>query len=148
MKFKAELLVKGKNATGLPVPDNVLEGLNAGKRPKVVATINGYRWRTSIGSVDGEAMLPVSAEVRDGAGIKGGDTVEADLEVDTEPRAVVVPDDFAAALNADDAAKQAFDKLTYSHQRQHVLAIETAKTAETRQRRIEKSIATLREGKG
>lgn len=148
MKFSAELLTKGKTATGLPVPDAVISGLNGGKRPKVVASINGYTWRTSIGAVDGQAMLPVSAEAREGAGIQSGEVVEVTLELDTEARTVEVPADFAAILDADPALRKAFDALSYSHQRQHVMAIEQAKTNETRQKRIEKSSASLRENKG
>ena len=63
--------------------------------------------------------------------------------VDDEPRVVEPPADFAAALAASPAAAAAFTALSYSHQRRHVLAIEGAKAAETRQRRIDKAIAQL-----
>ena len=77
--------------------------------------------------------------------IAAGDEVEVELALDIEPREVTVPADFAAALNADAVAQQMFDKLSYSHKRQHILTIEGAKTAETRQRRIEKALAMLRD---
>ncbi len=95
----------------------------------------------------GKFMLPLSAEHRDGAGVSAGDNVTVTLELDTEPRTVAVPDDLQSALDQDAAAKQFFDSLAYSHRLRHVLAIEGAKTAETRQRRIEKALEMLREGK-
>jgi len=147
MRFRATLLLGGKTATGLEVPPSILEGLGAGKRPPVKVTINGHTYRTSVGSMGGKAMLPVSAEQRKNAGVAAGDELDVDVEVDTEPRVVAVPPDFAVALDADAEAKRVFDKLSYSHQQRHVLAIEGAKTPETRQRRIGKAIEMLREGR-
>lgn len=92
-------------------------------------------------------MLPLSAEHRAGAGVGAGDEVDVGLELDAAPREVEVPPDFAKALSADPAAKACFEELSYSNQRWHVLSIEGAKAAETRKRRIDKSIATLREGR-
>ncbi|MEU6981290.1 MULTISPECIES: YdeI/OmpD-associated family protein [unclassified Streptomyces] len=66
------------------------------------------------------------------------------MEPDTEPRVVVEPADFTEALDADPAARAAYDKLAYSRKREHVHAIEGAKKPETCRRRIEKAIATLR----
>ena len=57
-----------------------------------------------------------------------------------------MPADFADALGHDARAGKAFAALSYSHQRRHVLAIEDAKTPETRERRIAKAIAMLRDG--
>ena len=79
--------------------------------------------------------------------MKAGDTIDVDLELDTEPREVEVPSDFAEALEAEPAAKAMFDSLSYSNRSYHVLSIEGAKTQETRRRRIEKSVATLKAGK-
>ncbi len=70
--------------------------------------------------------------------------VDVDLELDTEPREVTVPDDFKAALEVVPEAGAAFARLSYSHQRQHVEAIEAAKQPETRRRRIDKAIDMLR----
>src|SRR5262249_9781007 len=134
-------------ATGIPVPDDVLAGLGGGKRPAVSVTINSYTYRTTIGSVDGRPMIPLSAENRAGAGVAGGDEIEVEIALDTAPREVSLPTDFAAALERDPQAKRTFDGLSYSMQNYHVQQIEGAKTPETRARRIEKSIATLHEGK-
>jgi antitoxin component of MazEF toxin-antitoxin module len=138
------ILAGGKTATGIVVPDEVVEALNAGKRPKVKVTINGYTYRSSIASMGGSFMVCVSAENRAATGVSGGDEVDVDIEVDTEPREVAVPPDLAEALDREPAARSAFNALTYSNKQRHVLPIEGAKTPETRQRRIEKSIATLR----
>lgn len=144
MKFRAVLQLGGKTATGIQVPAEVVAALGSSKKPAVKVTINGYTYRSSVASMGGVFMLPVSAENRQGAGVAAGDEVEVELELDTAPREVNVPTDFAESLEQDTVAKQAFEKLSYSHKLQHVLAIEQAKTAETRQRRIEKALSTLR----
>jgi len=147
MKFHATILQSSKTATGIHVPDEIVTALGSGKHPKVKATINGYTYRSSIASMGGIFMLGVSAEVRKNAGVAGGDEVDVDVELDTEAREVVVPPDLAAALDKDTAAKTFFDGLSYSNKQRHVLAIEGAKSAETRQRRIEKSVSLFHEGK-
>lgn len=147
MKFRATLELGGKTATGIEVPTEVVDELGSGKRPAVRVTIRGHTYRSTVASMGGRFMLPVSAENREGADIAAGDDIDVDLELDTEPRAVTVPADFAAALKRETKAKKFFDGLSYSKQRWHVLSIEGAKSPETRQRRIEKSIGMLREGR-
>jgi hypothetical protein len=147
MKFEAILELHGKTATGISVPASVVEALGAGTRPKVRVTINGYSYRSSIAPRGGAFLLPVSEEIRAGAAIAAGDRCMVDLEVDNEPREVSVPADFAAALSQDATAQQFFEGLSYSNKLRLTLAIESAKTPETRQRRIEKTVSGLREGK-
>lgn len=147
MNFQTLVELGGKTATGIRVPAAVVESLGSGKKPAVRVTINGYTYRSTVAVYGGDFFLPVSAEVRQGAGIAAGDEIEVAVELDTEPREVVVPPDFAAALDADPDARRFFDGLSYSNKRRFVLAIEDAKTPETRQRRIEKSIEKLREGR-
>lgn len=147
MKFQGIVEATGKNTTGIPVPQEVLEALGAGKRPKVSVTLNGYSYATSVGSVEGKPMVSVSAEVREKAGVAAGDELEVDLELDTAPREVSLPPDFQAALEEDAQAKAFFDGLSYSNKRRIVLNIGGAKTEETRQRRIAKSVSALHEGR-
>ena len=148
MKFRGTLLLSGKSATGFEVPAEIVADLGGGKKPAVTVTLNnGYSYRSSVGSMGGRFMLPVSAEHRAGAGIAAGDEVDVALVLDTAPREVVVPDDLAAALEADPAARSFFDGLSYSNKQRHVLAIDGAKTAETRERRIAKSVELFREGR-
>ena len=143
MQFRTLVRLEGKTATGLEVPPAVVEALGAGKRAKVVVTINGYSYRSSVAPYSGVYMLPLAAEHRNGAGVAAGDVIDVDLAVDTEVRAVVAPADLAAALDADAAARKAFDALSYSNQRRHVLSVEDAKTPETRARRVAKVLERL-----
>jgi hypothetical protein len=145
MRFRATVLLGGKTATGIAVPMDVVADLGPSKRPKVRATINGYTYRSSVASMGGRFMLGISAEDRERAGVAAGDEVDVDIELDTEPREVTVPADFKKALVRDAKAKRTFDGLSYSNRQRHVLSIEGAKTPETRQRRIDKAIGTLRE---
>ena len=147
MRFHAVLQLNWKTATGIPIPLEVMSALGGGKRPAVRVTFAGYSHRTTIGSVDGAPMLPISAQVREASGVRAGDELEVEIELDTEPREVAVPPDFGAALAAEPMAETFFETLNRSEKRWHLLPIEGAKTDETRQRRIAKSVAMLREGR-
>jgi hypothetical protein len=147
MRFHTTLLQGDKTATGIEVPDEVIDALGAGKRPAVSVTINGFTYRSSIAVVGGRYMVGVSADNRAGAGVKGGDEIDVDIELDTVPREVVVPPELASALDAEPAARRTFDALSYSNRSWHVLQVTSARTDETRERRIEKSIAALKEGR-
>lgn len=147
MRFTTTLELAGKTATGFRVPGSVVERLGKGKRPPVVVTINGYSYRNTVAVYGDEFLIGVAAEHRAAAGVKAGDVVEVDLELDTAPREIEVPPDFAAALDKDREAKRFFDGLSYSNKRRLTLAIDDAKTPETRQRRIEKSVNQLRDGR-
>jgi hypothetical protein len=144
MRFRATIELGGKTATGFQVPAEVVERLGAGKRPAVSVTINGYTYRSTVAPMGGLYMLPVSAEA--GAGVAAGDEVDVDIELDTAPREVDVPADLAAALNGNLDAKRFFAGLSYSNKRRIVLSIEGAKTAETRARRIAKTVIMLEQG--
>ena len=147
MRFRTTIVQTGKTTTGIEVPDEVMEALGSGKRPAVKVTVNGYSYRSTVASMGGRSMVSLSAEHRAGAGVAGGDEVEVDLEPDTAPREVTVPDDLAAALDAEPAARATFDGLSYSNKSWHVLQVTGAKTEETRQRRIAKSVEALRQGR-
>jgi Bacteriocin-protection, YdeI or OmpD-Associated/Domain of unknown function (DUF1905) len=147
MRFRATIQGSGKTATGIPVPDEVVAVLGTSKRPAVRVTIAGHTYRSTVARMGGAFMLPLSAQNRAAAGVAAGDEVDVDVEVDTRPREVTVPPDFADALDADADARRFFDTLSYSEKRWHVLSIEGAKTADTRQRRIAKSVGMLREGR-
>jgi hypothetical protein len=144
MEFTAEVLQTGKTTTGLVVPDEVVDELGGGKRPKVTVTINGKTYRSSVASMGGRYLVGVSAEHRALTGVRGGDVVEVTLELDTAPREVAVPADFAAALEVVPEAKAVFARQSYSHQRAHVDAINGAKAPQTRQRRIDKAVEMLK----
>ena len=147
MKFKAVLKLEGKTATGIQVPAEVVAALGSSKRPPVRVTIGSHTYRSTVAAYRDVFMIPVAAEHRQAAGIAAGDEVEVEIELDDQPREVTVPPDFAAALARDAEAQRFFNSLSYSNKRRFVLSIEDAKTPETRQRRIEKSMEKLREGK-
>ena len=147
MKIHALIQGTGKTAAGMEIPPEVVAALGSSKKPPVRVTINGYTYRSSIASMGGKFMLGVSNEVRERAGVAAGQEVEVELELDTEPREVVVPDDFKKALAKDKAASKTFEALNYSNKRRLVMAIEAIKTPETRQRRIEKTVSQLHDGK-
>jgi hypothetical protein len=147
MRFRTTILQSGKTAAGIQIPDEIVEGLGAGKRPAITVTINGYTYRNTVAVMGGVYMVGVSAEHRAGAGVAGGDEVDVDIELDTAPREVTVPPDFAAAMDAVPKARATFDALSYSNKSWHVLQISGAKTDETRQRRIAKSVDLLSEGR-
>lgn len=142
-KFKTALMqAEGMNATGIVIPDAVVEALGDGKKPKVAVTINGYTYRSTVAVMGGKYMVGVAKEHREKAGIKGGDRIEVTLELDTAPREVEVPKDFAAALKKAGLTKD-FAALAFTHRKEHVRAIEEAKAPETRLRRIEKAVAMV-----
>ena len=143
--FRATVELNGKTATGIKVPAEVVERLG-GKRPAVRVTLNGYRYRSTVASMGGEFLLSISAEHRAGAGVAAGDEVDVLLELDSEPRELTVPADLREALTQDLGAMQFFDGLSYSHRQRHVLSVEGAKTPETRQRRINKTLQAMRDG--
>lgn len=147
MRFATTIELGGKTATGFAVPSEIVEGLASGKRPPVTVTIGGHTYRSTIAVMSGRFMIPLSAENRQAAGVGAGDKVEVDIELDTHPRVLEVPDDLAAAIAADAAAQSFWASLSYSRRRRIVLSVEGAKTSETRGRRILKSVTDLRDHK-
>jgi len=142
VKFRTTILKSGNN-TGVVVPDDVVTALGAGKKPPVQVTLNGHTYRSSVASMGGRFLISLSKENREQAGLVGGEELEVEVVVDDQPRAVEPPEDLAAALAASPQAAAAFGALSYSNQRRHVMAIEGAKAADTRQRRVERTIAEL-----
>ena len=145
MRFRATIQLTGKAATGIEVPENIVAALGPSKRPAVSVALGEYTYRTSVAARGGTFLLPVSAEVREKAGVAAGDEVDVDIELDAAPREVTVPADLAEALGADVKARRFFDGLSYSQKQWYVIPIEAAKTPATRERRIAKAIGMLRE---
>jgi hypothetical protein len=142
MKVRVNIIPLGNN-TGIEVPPEVPAQLGGGKTPLVTVTLNGFTYPSKIASMGGRLLIPVSAEVRAKAGVKGGETHEIELVLDDKPRVIEPPADLAAALAANTAAEAAWERLAPSHKKAHVTAIEGAKAADTRARRVDKAIATL-----
>ena len=148
MSFRATLEQSGKTAAGILVPEEVVKGLGRGKRPPVLVTINrGYTYRSTVAVMGGRYVVGVSTDNRQAAGLQAGDELEVDLQLDIEPREVVVPPDLAVALDDCPEARMFFDCLPYSSKMRHVMSIEAAKTDQTRRRRIGKVVEMSREGR-
>ncbi len=134
MEFRTTVLLGGKTATGLVVPPEVVEALGAGKRAPVTVTLNGHVYPSTLAVMGGQHLVPLAAEHRAAAGVAAGEEVLVDLTVDTAPRAVELPAELAAAL--DPAQRARFAALSPSKQKAHALSVESAKTPETRDRRV------------
>jgi hypothetical protein len=144
MEFQATIQLAGKTATGVQVPDDVVAALGGGNHPRVRVTLGGYSYQTSVARMGGEFKFPVSAAVREQSGLSAGDEVAVRIELDTAPRELTIPAELAEALERDATARQVFDGLSYSNRKRHVLAVDGAKTDETRQRRIARVLDELR----
>lgn len=129
------LQAPGLKATGLPVPDEAVAALGNSKKPAVVVHIGDYSYRSTVSTRYGGFIVPLSADHRSALSLAAGDTVEVSLELDDGSRDVAVPDDLAAALSAT-GVREAFDALSPSKRKAIVVHIDSAKTAETRARRV------------
>lgn len=144
MQFRGTVQLDGKTATGIRVPEAIVEALGGGNRPRVRVTLGGHSYQTTVGRMRGEFLFPVSAAVREQAGVAAGDEVEVGIELDTAPRELEIPAELAAALDGNASAREAFERLSYSNKKRHALAVAGAKTEETRQRRLAKILDELR----
>jgi len=145
MKFRTTLQRFGANNTGIEVPEEILTALGRGRRVKVVATVNGYTYRTSVAPAMGKILMPFSSEHRAASGLLGGEEIEVEIIPDDAPREVEVPIDLATALAAAPEASAFFVGLSYTNQRAYVLWVEDAKKPKTRSARVAKAVEMLSE---
>jgi len=145
MRLRLELRGAGGNTAGFVIPDEVVEALGGGRKPKVVVTIGPHTWRSSIANMGGRFMLGVSMENRAAAGVAAGETLDVDVELDTAERTVDVPEDLAAELAGDDALRATWDRWSYTRRKEAARQLVEAKKPETRTRRLEKILADLRD---
>jgi Bacteriocin-protection, YdeI or OmpD-Associated/Domain of unknown function (DUF1905) len=117
------------------------------KRFPVLATVNGYSWRTTVTRMRGEFLLGLNREVRESAGVQPGDSVEVAIELDTAPREVEVPEALARGLAADPAATAVFEALAFTHRKEYARWVAGAKREDTRSRRVTQALQKLRDGK-
>jgi hypothetical protein len=146
-EFDATIAKEGEEANAsffLHVPPEVVADFGKKGQVKVKVVIDGYAYRTSIAPYGGTHYLGVRKEIREAIGKINGGKVHVSVEVDNDPRTIEVPEDFAEAMEAD--IRVAFDKLSYTHQKEYVEWIVEAKRAETRQRRIEKAVQMIADG--
>lgn len=147
IRFQALLQPRGP-AAAVVLDDGQVATVGEGaKRFPVVATVNGYTWRTSVTRMGGEFLLGLSREIRQGAGVEAGEVVEVALELDAEPRQVEVPAELAAALATDPQATAAFEAMAFTHRKEFARWVAEAKREETRQRRVQQALEMIRSGK-
>jgi hypothetical protein len=147
IQIRATLQPRGP-AAAVVLDDAQVAAVGEGaRRFPVVATVNGYTWRTSVARMGGEFLLGLNKEVRQGAGVEAGDEVDVTVELDTAPREVEVPEALAAALAADPQARASFDQLAFSHRKEYARWVAEAKQQETRQRRVQQALEMIRAGK-
>jgi hypothetical protein len=147
IRFRAVLQPRGPAAAVVLDDEQVAAVGEGARRFPVVATVNGYTWRTSVARMGGESLLGLNREVREGAGVRAGDDVEVTIELDEAPREVEVPGALAAALAADPEAGAAFERMAFTHRKEYARWIAEAKRDETRQRRVAQAVEMIRAGK-
>jgi antitoxin component of MazEF toxin-antitoxin module len=148
VEFRSIVESGGGNATGIVVPDEVVESLGSGKRPAVVITVGDHSYRTTVARMGGRYLVPLAAEHRNAAGVAAGDEIDVGIALDAAPRTVEVPADLAAALDEVDGARAAFDALAFTHRKEWVRSVEDAKKPETRASRIAKAVEAVSTGAG
>jgi hypothetical protein len=132
-------IVRDGSMCFIPVPFDPKEAFGKVRAP-VKVTLQGYTYRSTIASMGEGPCIPLRKSNREAAGLDGGETLKITLELDAEKREVEPPADLLRALRKTPAAWERWTKLSYSHQREHVEAIEGAKKPETRARRIEAAV--------
>jgi hypothetical protein len=141
-RFKATLGTEDQGSLFFELPFDAREAFGAA-RPKVKVTVNRHAYRSTVSVYADRFYIPVNKANRDAAGVAVGDVVNVVLELDTEPRVVDAPPPLARELEKDRRAKAAWQKLSYSHQREHADAIANAKRPETVVSRVKKTIEML-----
>lgn len=139
--FRATIAVEG-SMCAIPLPFDPKAVFGKVRAP-ITVTVNKHTWRSTVAAMGGPACIPFRASHRDAAGVSDGDTVIVRVEHDTAARTVTAPADLRRALKAAGVADR-WKALSYTHQREHIEAIEDAKKPETRARRIAAAVTMVR----
>jgi hypothetical protein len=147
VRIRAVLQPRGP-AAAVVLTDEQLAAIGGGKKtPPVRVTVNGNTFDGRIGRMGGETLLGFNKAVRAACGVEAGDEVDVEVVLAEGPPAIDVPEDLAAALARDDAARTAFDGLAPSHRKEFARWVGEAKRPETRERRVAETLTMLREGR-
>ena len=145
-KFTTKLLGQdGSQVAGLKPPFDVVTTFGRKGRVPVKGTINGFPFRSSLMNMGEGHMMAVNAQMRAGAKCKAGDSVSVVMELDEDKRTVEVPAYLKKIIAGDPGAKEQWQKLSFTHQKEYVRAIEEAKRPETREKRVAEMMQALRE---
>lgn len=140
-RFKGQI-VRDEGMCYIPLPFDPKAAFGKVRAP-VKVTLNGYSYRSTIAAMGGPPCIPLRKSNREAAGLEGGETLSITVELDTEERVVKAPADFVKALKGAPPAWDRWQELSYTHQREHVEAIEEAKAPETRARRIARAVDSI-----
>lgn len=143
MKTQFKTIIKAfGNNTGIVVPENNLLELNGGKKPPVKVNVNGYEYQSTIASMSGYFLIPLSKEHRTKTGLKGNDEVEVILELESKNREVEIPNELVQILELNHLM-DVFQRLSYSTRKEFVRIIADAKKEETKIKRLNQVIQQL-----
>ena len=148
-QFEAVIIKhEGINGAFIEFPYDVETDFGTKGLVKVRATFDGYEYRGSLAKMGYKChILGLTQKIRSEIGKQPGDTVHVVLEKDDAPRVAELPEDFRLELEKDAEAESFFKSQSYTHQKEYVVWIESAKKAETRQKRIQDAIRLLHEKK-
>lgn len=148
IEFKVKLDgMEGSSVAALSAPFDVQEVFGTKGRVPVHGTINGFKFRSSLMPMGGCHRMVVNKSMRDGAGVKAGDTVRVVLERDEAARVIQVPPALKKELVKNRAAAEAWGKLSYTFQKEMVRSFTEPKQEETRQRKLARVVDILKTGK-
>jgi Bacteriocin-protection, YdeI or OmpD-Associated/Domain of unknown function (DUF1905) len=145
LTFQATL--QGDSGMFIDVPPEILQALGPAKRPAVRVVINGVELRTTLAAYGGGSQIGLRREIREAAHVSPGESIDVQVELDTQPRIVEVPADLAAALSSDIEARRIFDGLSFTNRKEYVSWVLAAKTSATRQRRLTEAPRLLKSGR-
>lgn len=149
MKYEFAVEIKkqeGMDACYIEIPLDVEKEFGA-KRVKVKAMLDGAEYRGSIVRMGLPCyMLGITKEIRNKIGKQAGDIIQVEIEKDEEERIIILPQDFAAALEKNTAAQEFYQSLSYSGQRKYFQWVDSAKKEETRSKRVAEAVERLARG--
>ncbi|HET6466243.1 MAG TPA: YdeI/OmpD-associated family protein [Nitrospiria bacterium] len=147
-KTRLESMGEGEAWTVFRMPFSVEEVFGTGARVPVKGTINGFPFRSSLFPMgEGRHFMMVNKEMWEGAKIREGRPVEVVLQKDTDVRTLQVPRDLKTALSQNKNARNLFEKLSFTHKREFIRWVESAKRPETRARRIRNAVTRIAQGR-
>ena len=146
-RFTATLSESGRGGGGrwIEIPFDAKAEFGEARAP-VTGTINGTDFRGRLSVYGGKTYLGLNKEIRDSAGIDVGHQLDVVLERDDVAREVELPPALATALDGEAAARDAYDRLSFTHRKEYARWISEARKEETRDRRVAKAVEMLREG--
>lgn len=147
LSLRAVLQPRGPAAAVVLSDEQVAAIGGTAKTPPVKVTVNGHTFAGRIGRMGGESLLGFNRAVREACGVEAGQEIDLVVTLDDAPREVELPPALAAALERDADARARFDALAFSHRKEFARWLREAKRDDTRDRRVDETLAMLAEGR-